>query len=71
MLYFKCPTCRTILSNRQIPYEKGLEKIINDKSLTETQKEEEKRKLVNSLGLKRYCCKMRLMTYTRKVKIIL
>jgi DNA-directed RNA polymerase subunit N (RpoN/RPB10) len=70
-MYFKCPGCRTILANRQIPYEKGLDKILNDKNLNDEQKEKKKLELVNKLDLKRYCCRMRMMTYTKKVNIIL
>lgn len=70
MLYFKCPTCRTLLANKQLIFEKELEKICNNNQLTEKQKDEEKMKLLDRLELKRYCCRMRMLTYVKLIEII-
>lgn len=70
MLYPRCPTCGKILANIEVDYEKAKDKICDNPSLTEEQKNKAKRNLVNSLGLERYCCKTRLLTYLDTVKII-
>lgn len=70
MIYLKCPTCGTIIGNRQIIYESKLEEIDNDPNIDEPEKLEQKTKLVESLELKRYCCKMRVMTFMSKPNII-
>lgn len=72
MLYIKCPTCHKILGHLEIPFEEGLEKIMENPNLTPKQKQEEKIKLVNSFGipLDRYCCRMRLITYKDLVQIV-
>lgn len=69
-MYLKCPTCKHMLCHLQIPYEKKLNEIISNPKLTDDQKEDEKTKLVNSFGLRRYCCVMRLMTYKRLIEIV-
>ena len=66
----KCPTCKHMLSHLQIFYEKRLTDIINDPKLSDKEKDDEKQKLVNSFGLRRYCCTMRLMTYKRLIEIV-
>lgn len=70
MLYPRCPTCGKKLSNIEVNYEEAKEKICNNPSLNKEQKNEAKQKLVNSLGLDRYCCKTRLLTYLDTVRII-
>ena len=70
MIYLKCPTCNTVLANREIIYEKGLEKIMNSNENDET-KRKLKTELVNSLKLKNPCCKMRVMSYIQLTDIII
>jgi DNA-directed RNA polymerase subunit N (RpoN/RPB10) len=70
MIYLKCPTCSTILGNRQIIYETGLKEILNNKNLTDKMKEDEKLKLLNSLDLTNYCCKMRVITYVNLTEVL-
>lgn len=69
MLYFRCPTCKTDFANKQLVYEKELEKICNSKT-TEEQKEKQKMALLDKLEIKRYCCRMRFLTYTKLIEII-
>ena len=69
MIYLKCPTCSYILGNRQKLYDEGLLEIQsnpNNDDLTKLNLEEE---LVKSLQIKRYCCKMRVITYKNKTEI--
>ena len=51
-------------------YEKGLDEIYSDPNTDNEKKLELKTKLVESLGIKRYCCKMRVITYKNLPEII-
>lgn len=73
MLYLKCPTCRTTLSDVVIQYDMIFEQICADEDAGKISKEvaeEQKRDLVNMMELSRYCCKMRLMTYCKNINLI-
>ena len=70
MIYIKCPSCGLLLGNRQMIYEKGLDEINSNPNTDNDKKLELKTKLVESLGLNRYCCKMRVMTYKNMPEII-
>lgn len=70
MIYMKCPTCGTVIGNRQIIYEATLKNIENNPNLDEDAKLEQKNKLINGLELKRYCCKMRVITFKSMPLII-
>ena len=72
MLYVKCPSCKTLLADKQLTYDDILEKICGDLDtgkITAKQADELKKKLVNSFDLK-YCCKMRLMTFARLINVV-
>lgn len=74
MLYIRCPTCRTLLGDKQIYYEKKLEEICKNQDMDKYKSQEavdkDKMDLVNNIGLDRYCCKNRLMTYVRLIDIV-
>ena len=67
MLYYRCPTCKTILANKQLMYEEELDKICTNSKLSEEEKIEQKMKLLDKLELKRYCCRMRMITYVKLI----
>ncbi len=69
MLYFKCPTCRTILANKQIPFEEEMEKICA-KDLGSKEEDKLKKELLDKLELKRYCCRQRILTYINQIEFI-
>ena len=69
MIYLKCPSCGYILGNRQVEYEKGLDEIESNPNNDEDLKLELKTKLVESLLIINYCCKMRVITYKNKTEI--
>jgi DNA-directed RNA polymerase subunit N len=71
MLPPTCFTCGMLMSDIELEYEKKLNDIENDGSLNEAQKHEKKVKLIDSFGLKRYCCRMRLLGYVDKINIII
>jgi DNA-directed RNA polymerase subunit N (RpoN/RPB10) len=70
MLYFKCPTCKTILANRELVFDEELDKICKNTKLSEKEKDEEKMRLLDKLELTRYCCRMRIMTSVKQINII-
>jgi len=59
-----------LLANKQIPYEERLKKICDDKKMSEKEKNSAKTKLLDDLGLVRYCCRMRILGYIRLINII-
>lgn len=71
MLYMVCPTCNTFLGSKVLEYEKGKEDICKNPKLSTEEKEAEMTKLLLSLKLKRYCCKMRMMSYKDVVQFII
>lgn len=70
MLYIKCPSCRTILANKQLPFEEGIEQICKDDKLLDEQKNEKKEELLDKLEIKNICCRMRILTYVKEIEII-
>ena len=70
MLYPRCPTCGKVLANLEIDYNEAKNKICNNSSLNEEQQNAEKEKLINSLGLERYCCKTRVLKYLNLIDFI-
>lgn len=70
MLYPNCPTCGYCLASKQPKFEEEKEKICNNPKTNEEEKEKSVTDLVNSMNLRRYCCKMRLITYVDLAKLI-
>jgi DNA-directed RNA polymerase subunit N (RpoN/RPB10) len=71
MLYTVCPTCGYFLGQKTIEYEEGKKNICSNPKLSVEEREKELSKLLMGLKLKRYCCKMRMMTYKDIVSEIL
>lgn len=70
MWYFRCPTCKTWLANKQLPYEKELELICKDSKLTNAEKDIAKRQLLDAVELIRPCCRMRGLGTIELIKVI-
>ena len=70
MLYPNCPTCGFPLALVELNFEKEKEKICNDPNNTEEEIAKKISKLVKSLPLRRYCCKMRILTYINQAELI-
>jgi len=70
MLYITCPTCGNILGNKQIPFEEDLESICENDELSEEEKESQKRELLDKYKLDKYCCRMRILSYTKLINIV-
>lgn len=63
MLYNTCPTCGFFLGNITKQFEDEKYKVCNDSNLTEEEIEDKIKKIIMKLPLRRYCCRMRVMTY--------
>ena len=70
MLYYKCPTCQTLLANKQIPYEKKLNDICKDNAMNESEKNKAKQKLLTDLEIHRPCCRMRVLGYIKLIDLV-
>ena len=66
-----CPSCNRFLADKEIPFKKGMETICNNKSLSEKQKMSQKKKLLDDLGLSRYCCRTRVISNLDQVRLII
>jgi DNA-directed RNA polymerase subunit N (RpoN/RPB10) len=62
MIYLTCPTCGFFLGAKTIEFETKRAKIYSNPNLSEEQLTEEISKLIKSLEIRRYCCRMRLLT---------
>lgn len=71
MLIPRCVTCGKCLAYYQIDYEKGLKEIENNPNATAEEKNEAQKELIQSFGLKRYCCTARLKSYIPLVERII
>jgi DNA-directed RNA polymerase subunit N (RpoN/RPB10) len=63
MLYLSCPTCGYFLGNKTMEYETKKDLICSNPKYDKNKQGEEIQKLLKSLKLRRYCCRMRMMTY--------
>lgn len=62
MIYQTCPTCGYLISSKAIDYENKKKEICDNNNLSQEEQEKEIQKLIQSLNIRRYCCKMRLFT---------
>jgi len=70
MLYFKCPTCRTLLADKQLLYEREHDKLCSDSKMDKKDLDDAKKKLLDDLGLWRSCCRMRMISYCKLIDLI-
>ena len=70
MLYLRCPTCKTVLANKQLLHEEMMAKICNDSKMSEVDKDKAKMKLLDDLEVIRMCCRMRVMSYVKLIELI-
>ena len=71
MIYLTCPTCGYFIGTKINEYEEGREKICSNNKLSEEEQGIEIQKLIQGLKLRRYCCRMRIMTSKDLVQDIL
>ena len=71
MIYSSCPTCGFFIGNIVNEYEVQKEKICSNSKLSDDEQSKEIAKLLKSLKVRRYCCRMRIMTCKDLVKEII
>ena len=69
MLYPVCPTCGHLLADIEVDFTDKYNTIINGKSEDE-KKEKDIIKLFEEYKVKKYCCRMRLVTYFEHINHI-
>lgn len=73
MLYMKCPTCKQLLGDKQLIYEKLNNHIQQEYMLGNINEQEynkAKQEIIQKLNLDRYCCNMRLLTYLNDILLV-
>ena len=69
MKYLSCPTCGKVLGDIEIDYEIKSNEIMTQ-NLPEQEKLVQRKELIESMGIIRYCCKMRIISQIDPFKII-
>jgi DNA-directed RNA polymerase subunit N (RpoN/RPB10) len=69
MKYLVCPTCGKVLGDVEIDYDQKSNEIMMS-NISEKEKIIKRKELIESMGIHRYCCKMRLFTQIDLYKII-
>ena len=69
MKYLVCPTCGKVLGDIEIEFEVKSEEIMTS-NLPEQEKVIKRKELIETMGVNRYCCKMRIFTQIDPYKII-
>ena len=62
MEYLTCPTCGYFMGQKSIEYNMKKDKICSNKDLTQDMINDKLAELMQSLKIRRYCCRMRLMS---------
>jgi DNA-directed RNA polymerase subunit N (RpoN/RPB10) len=70
MLYPVCPTCGHLLADIEVEFTYKYEKI-NESKDSDEKKGKEIEKLFVEVKIKKYCCKMRLISYFNHIRTIL
>jgi DNA-directed RNA polymerase subunit N (RpoN/RPB10) len=70
MLYPVCPTCGHLLADIEVEFTDKYEKI-NESKDSDEKKGKEIEKLFVDVKIKKYCCKMRLISYFNHIRTIL
>ena len=70
MLYYKCPTCKTILANKELIYDQKLNEVCAKMGSNKKGIEDSKKQILDELQLENYCCRMRMLGKIRLVDII-
>jgi hypothetical protein len=71
MLYTTCPTCGFFLGLKTEEFDQKKKLICDNPKLSKKEQEIQISELLLSLKLRRYCCRMRMMTYKDLVYEIL
>lgn len=70
MFYFLCPTCGTLLADKEIPFTKRFNEINGNDNLNNDQKNKEVKKLLDSMSITNICCRARCLCHVDETKIV-
>lgn len=62
MIYAVCPTCGFCLADKEVPYTTQWSRVVLNPKLSDADKQQARRKILDELGVRRYCCRMRMMS---------
>jgi DNA-directed RNA polymerase subunit N (RpoN/RPB10) len=71
MLPIKCLSCGKFMGDIQLEYEQLKNDILIDNKISEEIKNEEIKKLLTKLYIKRWCCRSQVLTYKSLIDIII
>ena len=71
MIYSTCPTCGFFIGNLVTDFENEKDSICSNNQISEEEQEKLISNLVKNLKVRRYCCKMRIMTCKNMVEEIM
>jgi DNA-directed RNA polymerase subunit N (RpoN/RPB10) len=66
-----CPTCGYFLGQKTLEFEEKKKEICSNPKMSKKDQEKKIAELLESLKFRRYCCKMRMMTYKDLVSEII
>ena len=62
MIYSSCPTCGFFIGNLVEGFEKSKIEICSNSDLSDEEQQKQITELLKNLKVRRYCCRMRIMT---------
>ncbi len=68
--YVRCPSCNKVIIDAIMQLFADMEVLNNNPKLSDEEKVLERQKLINNSGLKRICCRERLMGFRPNIGII-
>jgi DNA-directed RNA polymerase subunit N (RpoN/RPB10) len=71
MLSPKCISCGKFLADIQLPYESLKADIDSNSKLTNEEKKLAKKKILDDLQIKRWCCRSQVITYCDLINVII
>ena len=71
MLPPKCFSCGKFLADIQLEYESKKDEIDSNPKLSEDEKKQQKKNLLNAMYIRRWCCRSQVITYCDLVNIII
>ena len=71
----RCFTCGHVFADIELELENGFQMIDDNKKLSNEQKSQQKRDLIDKLfpgrWKHRYCCRARIITYVDEIKVVI
>jgi DNA-directed RNA polymerase subunit N (RpoN/RPB10) len=71
MLPPKCFSCGKFLADIQLEYETKKEAIESNYKLSSDEKKQQKKELLNSMYIRRWCCRSQVISYCDLINVII